>query len=244
MNKKAILFKGNGTDVSDMRYSSGFAAPDDFLFIVCGDRRICCVSPLEYDRARTSVLPGVEVRRNTGSAVEAVKGLCAELGLSALTVPENFPLGLAEKLRAAAAEGSLTGIPAAVGDSMQELTDRYRQLTDWDGIEDGRLFALEGGCFRGVYLITDNLTKGWENSKVQGIRMDQGCLWGLSPGETLRSEWLAELGDPDGSAEIGEDRAEANRLVPGTCDYYRCGEYLLQLYSDMDGTLFSIILAE
>ena len=95
-----------------------------------------------------------------------------------------------------------------------------------------------------MYLVTDNLTKGWENSVVQGIRMDQGCLWGLCPGETLRAEWLRELGEPDGTAEVSEDKAEANRLMPGTCDYYRCGDYLLQLYSDTDGTLISILLTE
>ncbi len=149
-----------------------------------------------------------------------------------------------EELRAAAAEGMMTDIPVKLGDSMQELTDRYHTLTDWDGIGEGRLFALEGGCFRGVYLVTDNLTKGWENSVVQGIRMDQGCLWGLCPGETLRAEWLRELGEPDGTAEVSEDKAEANRLMPGTCDYYRCGDYLLQLYSDTDGTLISILLTE
>ncbi len=150
----------------------------------------------------------------------------------------------AEKLRAMAAEGAMADVPARIGDSMQELTDRYHTLTDWDGIEEGRLFALEGGCFRGVYLVTDNLTKDWKNSLVQRIRMDQGCLWGLCPGETLRTEWLAALGEPDGTAEIGEEKAEANRLAPGTCDYYRCGDYLLQLYGDTDGTLVSIVLSE
>ena len=67
-----------------------------------------------------------------------------------------------EQLRAAAAEGTLTGIPAKIGDSMQELTDRWHTLTDPDGFEGGRLFALEGGCFRGVYLMTDDLSRGWE----------------------------------------------------------------------------------
>ena len=150
----------------------------------------------------------------------------------------------AEQLRAAAGEGRMTGIPVTIGDSMQELTDRYHMLTDPDGFEGGRLFALEGGCFRGVYLMTDDLSRGWESSVVQGIRMDQGCLWGLCVGETPRSEWLAELGSPDGSAEIGEEKAEANRIVPGACDYYHCGEYILQLYSDEDGTLISIVLSE
>ena len=150
----------------------------------------------------------------------------------------------AEQLRADAAEGRMTDVPVIIGDSVQEMTDRYHQLTDWDGIEDGRLFALEGGCFRGVYLITDNLTVDWKDSKVLGLRMDQGCLWGLCPGETARTDWLDVMGEPDGSAEIGAEKAEANRLVPGMCDYYRCGDRLLQLYSDEDGTLFSIYLTE
>ena len=127
---------------------------------------------------------------------------------------------------------------------MQELTDRWHTLTDPDGFEGGRLFALEGGCFRGVYLMTDDLSRDWQESRVQGIRADQGCLWGLCVGETQRAEWLAGLGEPDGTADIGEEKAEANRMVPGACDYYRCGEYLLQLCSDTDGILASIVLTE
>ena len=37
-------------------------------------------------------------------------------------------------------------------------------------------------------------------------------------------------------------KAEANRLVPGACDYYSCGEYQLRLYSDDTGCLISIVL--
>lgn len=149
----------------------------------------------------------------------------------------------AEKLRTDASDGGLTGIPMRIGDSVQELTDRYHLLNDPDGYEGGRMFSLEGGCFRGVFLLTDDLTRGWENSRVDGIRMDQGCLWGLCPGETPRSEWLSVLGEPESSTEVGDERAEANRLVPGTCDYYRCKDYLLKLYSDEDGTLASVILS-
>lgn len=150
----------------------------------------------------------------------------------------------AEKLRNFTAEGSLPGIPAALGDRMQELTDRYHLLTDPDGYEGGRMFAPEGGAFRKVYLLTDDLSRDWKNSTVQGIRMDEGCAYGLCVGETKRDEWLAALGEPDSEAEITEDKAEANRIVPGTCDYYSCGNNRLQLYSDEDGTLVSIILTE
>ena len=148
----------------------------------------------------------------------------------------------AEELLATAVEGSLTGVPVKIGDSVQDMTDRYHLLTDPDGFEGGRLFALEGGCFRGVYLMTDDLSRDWKNSKVEGIRMDQGCLWGLCIGDTLREEWKSVLGEPDGSAEINEEKAEANRLVPGACDYYSCGEYQLRLYSDEAGCLVSIVL--
>ena len=149
-----------------------------------------------------------------------------------------------EKLMEMGAEGSLTDIPVRIGDSMQELTDRHHMLTDPDGFEGGRLFALEGACFRGVYLMTDDLSRDWEKSVVQGIRMDQGCLWGLCVGETLREDWISALGEPDGTAEIDEEKADANRLEAGNCDYYRCGDFQLQLYSDADGTLISVILAQ
>ena len=74
--------------------------------------------------------------------------------------------------------------------------------------------------------------------------MDQGCLWGLCVGETRREDWIAALGEPDGTAEIGEEKAEAIRLEPGMCDYYSCGENQLRLYSNGDGTLISIVLTE
>ena len=190
------------------------------------------------DRAGDIRIPWNVVRDELDLGEDSIP---ARMGLqNAVTLTERG----AVRLRAAAADGMLTNIPARIGDNMKDLTDQYHQLTDWDGIEEGRLFSLEGGCFRGVYLMTDNLTKGWEDSKVQGIRMDQGCLWGLCPGETQRAEWLEVLGEPDGSVEVGEEKAEANRLLPGTCDYYDCGDYLLQLYSDGDGTLVSVMLTE
>ena len=147
------------------------------------------------------------------------------------------------KLLEEAAGGSLPGIPAAVGDSMQALTDRHHMLTDPDGYEGGRLFSLEGSSFRGVYLMTDDLGRGWEDSRVEGIRMDQGCAWGLCVGETMRADWLAALGEPAYSAEIGGEKAEANRIVPGMCDYYSCGDHQLLLYSDENEELVSIVLA-
>jgi hypothetical protein len=74
--------------------------------------------------------------------------------------------------------------------------------------------------------------------------MEEGCAYGLCVGETLRDEGLSVLCEPDSEAEISEEKAEANRIVPGKCDYYNYGDYRLQLYSDEGGTLVSIVVSE
>ena len=61
MNKKAILLIGDGVNATDLRYASGFSAPDDFIFIQQGERKICAVSALEYNRACATVPKDVEV---------------------------------------------------------------------------------------------------------------------------------------------------------------------------------------
>lgn len=106
------------------------------------------------------------------------------------------------------------------------------------------MFALEGGCFRRVYLLTDHLSEDWDNSVVQGIRMDRGNFSGLCIGTTAREEWRLILGEPDYTVTYDDEKAELNRTVPGECDYYSCGKYQLRLQSDLDGILYSIILTE
>ena len=152
--------------------------------------------------------------------------------------------GSADRIREMTESGQLTDIPVHVGDGLRELTDRYHLLTDPDVYEGGRMFALEGGYFRDVYLLTDHVNEQWDDSVVQGIRMDRGCAWGLCIGQTSREEWQEILGEPEYTAALDADKAEAWRREPGECDYYRFGEYQLQLYSDAEGTLVSITLAE
>lgn len=170
------------------------------------------------------------------------KGSLADrLGVSeTLMLTENS----AERIRSAAGSGCLPGIPAMVGDGLQALTDEYLLLTDPDVYEGGRMFALEGGCFRRVYLLTDHLSEDWDNSVVQGIRMDRGNFSGLCIGTTAREEWRLILGEPDYTVTYDDEKAELNRTVPGECDYYSCGKYQLRLQSDLDGILYSIILTE
>ncbi len=149
-----------------------------------------------------------------------------------------------DRIRAMAESGSLPGIPVRIGDGLKALTDRYHLLIDPDVFEGGRLFSLEGGCFRDVFLMTDYLSEKWDSSTVQGIRMDRGCAWGLCIGETRQEEWREILGEPEYEVTLSEEMAEARRRESGACDYYRFGAYQLQLYTDETGTLVSITLTE
>ena len=150
----------------------------------------------------------------------------------------------AERIREMAESGRLPDIPVKIGEGLKALTDHYHLLTDPDVYEGGRLFALEGACFRNVFLMSDFLSEKWDDSIVQGIRMDRGCAWGLCVGETAREDWRAALGEPDAESGLDADKAEANRMEPGACDYYNCGNYQLRLYCNGDGILSSIVLTE
>ena len=151
----------------------------------------------------------------------------------------------AEKIRAAtAAAGALPGIPVRLGDSVQAWTDRQHLLIDPDVYEGGRLFSLEGGIFRSVFLMTDFLSESWETSVVDGIRMDEGNLFGLVTGRTEQAAWRQLLGEPDHTVEYDEEKAEAYRTVPGSRDYYEFGGNRLQLHANEEGVLASVIISE
>ena len=150
----------------------------------------------------------------------------------------------AEKIRAAAAAGALPGIPVRLGDSVQAWTDRQHLLIDPDVYEGGRLFSLEGGIFRNVFLMTDFLSESWDTSVVDGIRMDEGNLFGLVTGRTEQEAWRQLLGEPDHTVEYDEEKAEAYRTVPGSRDYYEFGGNRLQLHANEEGVLVSVIISE
>lgn len=145
-------------------------------------------------------------------------------------------------IRAAAAQGSLPGIPATIGDSVPALIQTYRKLFDPDLFEGGRLITLEDGAFRQVSIITDALSGALDNSEVQGIRADNLCFFGLCTGQTTPEAWRAVLGPPDATLALSDAQAEAYRLEAGVSDYYLCGEYRLRLHAGPSGSLETVIL--
>lgn len=165
--------------------------------------------------------------------------------LAALGVAEALTLDRAtarEAIAGALSEGGFPGIPAVIGQSVLELTDRYAQLTDNELCEAGRMFLLEDGAFRQVWIITDALTDRWNESAVNIIRTDRLNLHGLCTGSTTMAEWRAALGNPDATVATDAEMAESWRIVPGTSDYYLLGEYRLRLHADEQGVLRSVFL--
>ena len=149
-----------------------------------------------------------------------------------------------DALREAAEAGAIPDLPVRLGGSVREAVETWRLLNDPDGWEGGRMFALDGGRFRNVYLLTDDLTEDWDQSVIQGIRLDGGCLFGLRIGQSRAEEWHQELGEPEMTVAFDAEKADAWRTVPGTRDYYDWGGYRLQLHSDAEGVLVSVILTE
>lgn len=165
--------------------------------------------------------------------------LLARSGLDAMvTLSESS----AERLLHDATEGKLSGLPIQLGEPVQPLIDRYHLLVDPDLYDSGRMVLLDDALFRDIWLLTDKLSDSFENSVIQGIRMDRGCLWGIFIGETTQADWRTVFGEPESSFSLDEEEAEASRLVPGTSDYYQAGPHQLRFHADDDGILRTIIL--
>ena len=151
-----------------------------------------------------------------------------------LAFPDDALAALTEALDG----GSIPGVPAAIGQSVQELTDLYGLQIDPDLYEGGQMLLPDDSAFRQVWLLTDTLT----GSTVHGLRADRLNLLGLQTGVTDREAYLAALGEPESSLNVDEDRALNWRVVPGTSDYYTLGEYRLRLHADEEGVLRSVFL--
>jgi Xaa-Pro aminopeptidase len=110
MNKKPtrLLYAASESD-ADILYPTGFFAPDPFLFVQVGTRRLMVMSDLEMDRARAQatvdrVLSWSKVARRLEAAGErptvaaVIARVLRDLGVRKVTVPRSFSLGLAMDL--------------------------------------------------------------------------------------------------------------------------------------------------
>lgn len=135
-------------------------------------------------------------------------------------------------------EGIIPGVPVAMGQTMQEVTEIYRLLRTPDEFPGGRYFVLEDPAFRSILVISDAL----ESRYVEGIQLKRGGLHGLMIGKTSRQEWQDVLGIPMESVTVTENMAYDYRLPMGEYDVYHFGAHELRLHADEAGILCAIQL--
>jgi len=109
--KHILLYASSDTD-ANIFYATRFSCPDPFLFIrTAQGRRIYVMSDLEIDRARATtnahrVLPMSRYvaaartrRRGQPHVADVIAEVLRDLRIRAVTVPESFPAGIADRLR-------------------------------------------------------------------------------------------------------------------------------------------------
>ncbi len=115
----ALLMIGDSERNCDLFWATGFRAPDPFVYVMAKDGAFVAVKDLELDRARQQVRNADVVAISTyekrvGDSPPA-GAVLAELlrhhGLQRLLVPDDFPLGTADRLRQAGFELQLAPAP-------------------------------------------------------------------------------------------------------------------------------------
>lgn len=103
--KIARLLIGNSENTPDIRFATGLSIPDDFIWLSDNEGNpMAFFSDLEIDRARAQIKAGVSViaEKEFGSTrSEIIINAAQQHNITTVEVPAEFPLGLAEKLRAA-----------------------------------------------------------------------------------------------------------------------------------------------
>jgi Xaa-Pro aminopeptidase len=107
--RNVLLYAASETD-ADILYPTGFFAPDPFLFVQKGRRRMLVMSDLELDRAKRQASVDrvlawsrfqrrLEAAGRRAGAADVIASVVRTLGLRSLEVPPSFPIGLALDLR-------------------------------------------------------------------------------------------------------------------------------------------------
>src|SRR3972149_5853705 len=106
----ALLLIANSEVDANLYYATRFLAPDPFVFLQVGTRKVLLMSDLEIDRARAQARAGevLSLSEYEGKArqrwqsphlIDTVSLLLEGYGGSAVTVPATFPLEYGDRLR-------------------------------------------------------------------------------------------------------------------------------------------------
>ena len=140
-----VLIYGDTMRSPELRHEVPVPIPDPFLYVEKGDRRIAILHSLEIPRVREDA-PALEILplEQLGSDELFTQGLqgwevmlelavraCRELGIERATVPETFPVGHADHLRA-------NGIELVVDRDLFDNRRRSKNETELRGIRNAQ----------------------------------------------------------------------------------------------------------
>jgi Xaa-Pro aminopeptidase len=186
-----LLFAASETD-ADMLYPTGFFAPDPFLFVQKGRRKILVMSDLEMGRAKkqasvdkvmswTKIAAPLEKNGRTPSTADVIARTLEILGLKRVDVPSSFPLGLAMELDERGIRLDLVQDPF--------WPDREIKRPDEVRALEASLRAAEAGLEAGIAALKScRISGGWLKrdgrrftaedlrSAINGRVMAEGCV--------------------------------------------------------------------
>jgi len=159
-----LLYGASETE-ADMLYPTGFFAPDPFLFIQKGKKKILVMSDLEMDRARkqasvdrvlswSKVAAPLEKSGQKAPPADVIARALELLGIKRVDVPESFPLGLAMELDERGVRLDLVPDPF--------WPDREIKRPDEVRAIEASLRAAEAGLETGIERLKScRIRKGW-----------------------------------------------------------------------------------
>ena len=202
-----LMYAPSGHD-ADMLYATRFFADDPFLWWQVRGKRHLALSALEIDRARpiargqvhglTEFLPRDPRQQSTAALIAGVAKSCRT---KSLLVPEQFPAGLLEKLRAAGLKITVSTEPF--------FPERSRKTKEEVAALTVALRVAEAGLRRGIDVL-----------RASKVGKRNALVWQKSP---LTSEILRAEMD---SAVLRAGGSPANTIVAGGeqgCDPHERG---------------------
>ena len=150
------------------------------------------------------------------------------------TVPDGAPGAV---ILAAAAEGSIPGLPLQIGTPLDTLLESFRSAADpgyWYG---GNSYETEDARLYRTLLLTDE-----KEEALTGIWTGQVNMAGLITGISTLEECAIRLGPPDRLLETDDNSLYAPLFGAGTALFYSAGDYSLILYAGEGRPLDAVLL--
>ena len=176
VKKIARLLIGNSENTPDIRFATGLSIPDEFIWLSDNNGNpMAFFSDLEIDRARAQIKPGVAVcaEKEFGSTrSEIIINAARCHNITTIEVPGGFPVGIAEKLRAA-------GLTLAISENSSFFPEREFKSPAEVAAITATQRAGEAGYLRAVEVLSET-----------SVGADNALFWQNEPltSEVLRAE--------------------------------------------------------